>query len=176
MRKLIALLCCLIMLPVCCMASALENLEVPSAISALVEHRVLLADAGEDYTEYIVVFYTGESGVLKQINDECHFDKSAGYTVEALRGTDLSTVYPGIDTMDFADSLIEDKGTYISLRVRFSNLDYIGHLDAMKKNGLIIDDGYAFDANFIIENLISNGMKELSMTEYGGLGLDFTVK
>ena len=59
--------------------------------------------------------------------------------------------------------------------VRFKDLDVLDNLDTMKKNGILPNDSYAFDANHIIEGLVSKGMKELNMAEYGGLGLNYQV-
>ena len=173
MKKLITVLCSLLLIAAL-FGSALA-IEVPSIMDTLIQHRVLLYEKGDTFEEYIVVFYASGNDVLKQLNDETHFHKSAGYTLDYLKSVDISQYYPGFYGMDFADSLIEDKGDYFSVVVRFKNLDYLANMDAMKKNGILPNDPYAFDANYIIEGLVSNGMKELSMTEYGGLGLNFTV-
>ena len=82
MKKFLAILCCLIM---SCSALATISIEVPSIMDALVRHRVLLYEIGDTFQEYIVVFFTDSSGVIKQLNDETHFDKSAGYTMDYLR-------------------------------------------------------------------------------------------
>ena len=174
MKKFLALL--LIAAVLLTTGSALAtSFEVPSIMDALVRHRVLLYEIGDTFQEYIVVFYTDSSGVIKQLNDETHFDKDAGYTLEYLRSVDISQYYPGFYGMDFADCLIEDKGTYFSMVVRFKDLDVLDNLDTMKKNGILPNDSYAFDANHIIEGLVSKGMKEMDMVEYGGLGLNFQV-
>ena len=174
MKKFLAIFCCMI---VFCSSVALADvsIEVPSIMDALVRHRVLLYEIGDTFQEYIVVFFTDSSGVIMQLNDETHFDKSAGYTMDYLRSVDISQYYPGFYDMDFADCLIEDEGTYYSMVVRFKDLDGLGKLDTMKKNCILPNDSYAFAANYIIEGLVSKGMKELNMTEYGGLGLNFQV-
>lgn len=166
---LLSLLLITVLLP-----SALA-IEVPSIMDTLVQHRVLLYEKGDTFEEYIVIFYASGNEVLKQLNNETHFYKSAGYTLDCLKSVDISQYYPGFYSMDFADSLIEDKGDYYSMVIRFKNLDYLANLDSMKKNGILPNDSYAFDANYIIEGLVASGMKELSMTEYGGLGLNYTV-
>ena len=166
---LLSLLLITVLLP-----SALA-IEVPSIMDTLVQHRVLLYEKGDTFEEYIVIFYASGNEVLKQLNNETHFYKSAGYTLDYLKCVDISQYYPGFYSMDFADSLIEDKRDYYSMVIRFKNLDDLANLDSMKKNGILPNDSYAFDANYIIEGLVASGMKELSMTEYGGLGLNYTV-
>ena len=137
---LLSLLLITVLLP-----SALA-IEVPSIMDTLVQHRVLLYEKGDTFEEYIVIFYASGNEVLKQLNNETHFYKSAGYTLDYLKSVDISQYYPGFYSMDFADSLIEDKGDYFSVVVRFKNLDYLANLEAMKKNGILPDDSYAFDA------------------------------
>lgn len=175
MKKLIALFCSLLMLFLCCTAFAIE-IEVPSIMSTLVRHRVLLQDSSDTFDEYIVVFFNNDNEVLVQLNDETHFKKSAGYTMDYLKSIDISQYYPGFNEMSFADSIIEDKGTYYSFIVRFKDLTYLDNLSTLKKNGILPDDSYIFDANYLIEGLVKTGMKELDMLEYSGLGLDFTVE
>ncbi len=175
MKKILSLFCCVMILSLCCTALALD-IEVPSLSTTLIRHRVLLSGSTDDYDEYVTVFFTDGSHVVKQFNDETRLKKSAGYTLDSVKdGLDISSIYPGFSQMAFADSRIEDKGTCISVLIRFKDLDYLANMDMMKKNGILPNVDYAYDADRLIEIMVAGGYKELDMVEYGQLGLDFEV-
>ena len=178
-KRILMLLCCLLALALAggsALASGLADIHVPTLGEILVSHRVFEYD-GDGYQQYLVLFYYEQSRVIRQINDENHFDKSTGTTLQDLRAFDLSTVYTGYNDMDFADCLTSDEGDYLRMIVRFSNLDVLANLDKMRNYGLIVPDanGAVHDADSIAQSLIDAGMRELSMLEYGQKGLDFTV-
>lgn len=175
MKKLTALLCFVLVLSLCCPVLAL-GIEVPTLSTSLIRHRVLRTAVTNEYEEYIVIFYTDGAHVVTQFNDEIHFMKSAGYTMDIVRSMDVSTVFTGFQEMDFADSRVEDKGTYCMLLTRFTKLDYLANMALIRKNGIIPDVEYAYDADRLIRLLIENGATELDMLEYAQLGLDFTVE
>ena len=180
MKKLIVMLCCVALAAALC-AGALAtglDIQVPTLNDVLVSHRVLLSDSTDEYDEYIVLFYSEGSHVIRQINDETHFWKSAGYTLENVKSYDVENAYPGIGSMAFADVLYSDEGDYICMLVRFKNLDVLANMDQMKAAGILSSDPSqpVYDADFMAENLVAGGMRELSMTEYGGKGLSFTVE
>ena len=62
------------------------------------------------------------------------------------------------------------------LLTRFTKLDYLANMALIRKNGIIPDVEYAYDADRLIRLLIENGATELDMLEYAQLGLDFTVE
>ena len=181
MKKIILTLCALILvasLSCGALATALDNLQVPSLGDVLVSHRVLLADAGDSYEEYITLFYYEGSHVLAQLNDETHFHKDAGYTLDYLKSQDYDQYYPGISNLNFADIQVTDEGDYFCVIVRFKELSVLENMEAMKASGLITGNpnDEIFDADVVAEKLIAAGMQELSMTEYGGRGLSFVVE
>jgi len=180
MKKFILTLCALILvasLSCGALATALD-IQVPTLSDVLVRHYVLLADEGDTYKEYITLFYTDGGHVLAQLNDETHFDKGVGYTLEYLKSQDISQFFPGYNDMSFADCLISDEGDYFSMVVRFKDLNTLVNMDQFRASGILpgTPDDPTYDADYLRDTLVAGGMRELSMSEYGDLGLNFTVE
>lgn len=180
MKKLFVTLCCLLIAAALCggaMAATLD-LQVPTLEDMLVQHYVLLADTGDAYEEYVTLFYTSGGHVLAQVNDETHFHKGVGITLDSLKSQNLDEFFPGYSSMSFADCLITDEGDYYSMLVRFKDLNTLVNMDQFQASGIL--PGKAsdplHDAEYVRDALVAGGMRELSMTEYGGLGLNFTVE
>ena len=176
-RRFLALLCCVLTVLLVGGTAHALNIEIPSMDSVLVQHRAFLTDTGDSYKEYIVVFYDG-TNTLRQLNDETHFFKSAGYTLADLQSLDISSYYPGFYGMSFADSSVTDEGDFFSVVVRFSKLEEPANVRQMADNGILImqSQGEVFDAGSIADSLIAGGAQELSILDYADARLNFEVK
>jgi len=178
MKKIIAALCCLMLVATLCGGALAVDFQVPTLDDMLVRHYVLLADTGDTYEEYVTLFYTNGGHVLAQLNDETHFHKDAGYTLDYLKSQNIDDFFPGYSSMSFADCLISDEGDYFRMVVRFKDLNTLVNMDQFKVSGILpgTPNDPLYDADYLRDTFVAGGMRELSMTEYGGLGLDFTVE
>ena len=176
MKKLLVTLVCVLLAAALCGGALAIDIQVPTLTDVLVTHRAILTDEGDNYKEYVVVFANGD-GALTQMNDETHFDKALGVTVEYLQTMDIDSFYPGFSKMSFADTLVYEEGDHITLVIRFKNLDDPANAKAMEDADLLIRGlgNSVFNADNIADALIQNGGHELSLTEIGEAGLNFDI-
>lgn len=176
MKKLLAaLVCALLATAMLCGALAID-IQVPSLTDVLVTHRAFLTAEDDTYKEYVVLFANG-NGILTQMNDECHFFKSAGYTMDMMNAIDVDGIYPGFSQMAFADVQITEEPEFFRYNVRFRKLDDAENAQAMVDAGLLIrySDGAVFNADSIADSIISRGGQELTGLEVGTSGLSYDI-
>ena len=154
--------------------SPLPTIEPPKDM--LIERTVFLSDETDAYSEYVVVYYGSDTHTLKEVSDEIHFLKSAGYTRSQLESLDIDQVFSGFSSLSFASRTVTDDGDYYSLVCRFKDLDKKENFVAIHNNGILTLDSTdvdTVDADSVIKHLSSEGYKELQLSEYANVGLHF---
>ena len=179
MKKLAIALICL-MLAACILSGALAtglDFKVPSLGDMLIIHRVFQVNVTENYSEYYVLFYGESSRELWQINDEIHFKKSSGCTYDMVADYDIDEVIPGFSRMSFASSEVVEGDDYFALILHFKNLRESENLHQMEACGFLtnVPDSGPADADYLAGNMLSEGIVELSTSEYDDLGLSFRL-
>ena len=175
MRRFFLILLSLMLIVCSAHASSLLGLDLDSiSTDLIVEHKVFLTADTDDYTEVIVLFYGHDTHKLVQINDEVLFSKDV-YSVELLQAYDPEQMFPGIHSMSFASVSVEEMPKAISYLISFTKLNDPENFNQALQNGILtgsFPNGYATVED--IEGSIDG--REMSATEYGGIGLHFDVK
>ncbi|MDO4850385.1 MAG: hypothetical protein Q4A93_00760 [Actinomycetota bacterium] len=154
--------------------SPLPTIEPPKDV--LIEHAVFLSDETDTYSEYVVVYYGSDTHTLKEVSDEIHFLKSAGYTRDQIESLDIDQVFNGFSKLSFASKTVTDDDDHYSLVCRFEDLDEKANLLSMHNGGILELDSTdvdTVDADSVIKHLSSEGYKELQLSEYANVGLHF---
>ena len=154
--------------------SPMPTFEPPKDM--LIERTVFLSDETDAYSEYVVVYYGSDTHTLKEVSDEIHFLKSAGYTRDQLESLDIDQVFSGFSSLSFASRTVTDDGDHYSLVCRFKDLDKKENFVAIHNNGILTLDSTdvdTVDADSVIKHLSSEGYKELQLSEYANVGLHF---
>ena len=182
---ILLVLCMLLALAAGCSSSA----GTPSAITPkdtgtvsfqdiLTQHRSFLTDTGDTYQDYQVVFYGNDTGILKALLCESHFDHDA-YTLEALQGLNLDEFYPGLSTLSFAETAIKDMGDYYCVAVIFRDLQMNYNLKALSDSGILqiefAPGSEGLDSDSYIDLLLNNGAQELEITDPAFVTLQYDM-
>ena len=129
------------------------------------------------YEEFIVVYYTSERKALTGMDDEVHFYKEAGYTIDSFSQDSVKQVYPDFDTYTFASFDLNEDDNNVNFIVHFKDLDKRENAEKAAEAGLIELQGDSktwvyVDATGIIEDLRSN-YTEIPADQIDSLGLHF---
>jgi len=171
MRKFLLVLLALMLLFSSASAGTINfNLE-----DMLIEHRVFLTDDTDTYLEVIVLFYGHDTHKVYQINDEILFDKRAGYTVSSFSSLNPEEYYPGFNKLNFASFSVEEQPKAISVLFSFSKLNDPSNFKQAVQNGILTGSypNNSVDVDSLAKTIQG---RELTMLEYGEIGLHFDVK
>lgn len=140
----------------------------------LIEHRCFLTADTDDYSEIIVLFYGHDTHKIRQINIETLFDKSK-YSADDLTSFDPEEVFPGFRSMSFASMTVDETPLAINVCVTFAKLNEPQNFRQALQSGLFTGSfpGDYADVDTVAASL---GGRELTMLEYGQVGLHFDVK
>ncbi len=145
---------------------------------ALVEHRVFLVEDTEDYAAVITVFYGCDTHRIFQYNYEVLFDKRVGYTVNDFLNCNPEEIFPGFNRMSCASYSVEEGLNTINVLFSFFRLNDPENFRQMVDSGILsgANDTDYVDLNPLFRWIESTGGRELSMLEYGQVGLHFDLK
>ena len=172
MRKFVLILLTLVLAVSSACASSLDF--TGALQDTLIEHRVFLTDDAEDYAEITTFFYGHDTHIIYQVNVENLFDKTK-YTLEQMQSLDMDQIIPGFSSLPFASATIEETDKYLAVVVTFANLNDPETFKLALQNEIFTGN---FPDNYATMESLSDSItgRELTMTEYGQLGLHFDIK
>ena len=142
--------------------------ETPELQDTITEHTAFLSDSGETYKEYQIVYYGNDSGILRALVIETHFDHDQ-YALADLEELDLEEYYPGFNSMPFASKQITDDGDFYTVAVIFKDLDNNDNLHQLDDNGILqvqfVDGAEGITSSSYMDALRGSGAQELAITD-----------
>ena len=174
MRKFFLVLLSLMLLVGSVHASSLSIDTEAMLQDLLIEHRVFLTGDTDDYSEVVVIFYGQDTHKIYQLNDEILYTKGK-YSVDALKAFDPDSAFPGFSSMPFASMSVEETDKAVSVLFSFSKLNDPQNFRLALQNG-IFTGSFPEDYAKIEDVVGSIDGRELSMQEYGQVGLHFDIK